>query len=370
MKPLLPWTALGVTAIFLAANALGDEPDADSFLNNGVTAHRGNSGEYPENTIPAFKSGIEIGADWIELDIFHTKDGRLVVIHDRTTERVGDKNLVVSDSTYEQLFAVDVATDFRRRHGKTIEAVPKQTIPLLEEVLRLVLTQAKTRLSIQPKMDCVAEAIDLVRELGAEKWVGFNDGNLQYMAEVKRLAPGIPIFWDRGESDIDEDIRFAKRHGFESLVLHQSTVTKEKIERVHEAGMKAGAWTVNDEADMARMLKMGIDRIYTDYPRRLLYHSDSATCDDWPCWRGPKANGVANGRNLPVRWSQTDNVRWSVKLPGWKADLGQSLHSQIRRSQDGVGLRVEPARLRRFCAVPVGSSHGAMLPDRSRQTDG
>src|SRR2546422_8271663 len=38
---------------------------------------------------------------------------------------------------------------------------------------------------------------------------------------------------------------------------------------------------------------------------------------DWPCWRGPKADGVAEGRNLPIRWSKTENVRWSVKLPGW-----------------------------------------------------
>src|SRR5262249_51976709 len=38
---------------------------------------------------------------------------------------------------------------------------------------------------------------------------------------------------------------------------------------------------------------------------------------DWPCWRGPKANGVADGRNLPIRWRKTENVRWSVTLPGW-----------------------------------------------------
>src|SRR5436309_2021689 len=38
---------------------------------------------------------------------------------------------------------------------------------------------------------------------------------------------------------------------------------------------------------------------------------------DWPRWRGPNADGVADGRNLPVHWSQTENIRWPVKLPGW-----------------------------------------------------
>ena len=38
---------------------------------------------------------------------------------------------------------------------------------------------------------------------------------------------------------------------------------------------------------------------------------------DWPRWRGPNADGVADGGNLPIRWSQTENILWSVKLPGW-----------------------------------------------------
>lgn len=125
-------TILTIVAIVSSTASLCDEPKARSFLHNGVTAHRGNSGEHPENTMPSFRSGIEVGADWIELDIFRTKDRRLVVIHDRTTERVGDKNLVVPDSTYEQLLTVDVATEFRQRRERTIEAVPKQTIPRSE----------------------------------------------------------------------------------------------------------------------------------------------------------------------------------------------------------------------------------------------
>src|SRR5262245_61506412 len=45
--------------------------------------------------------------------------------------------------------------------------------------------------------------------------------------------------------------------------------------------------------------------------------ANKALPTDWPRWRGPNADGVADGRNLPIRWSQTESVRWSVKLPGW-----------------------------------------------------
>lgn len=250
--------------------AIADTP-AESFLHNGVTAHRGNSGEFPENTLSAFQSGIDLGADWIELDIFRTTDGRLVVIHDQTTARVGDKPLDVRNVTYQELLTVDVAADFRRRTGQTLQACPPQRIPLLDDVLRLVMQQNRTRVSIQPKMDCVADAVQLVRERKAERWVGFNDGNLQYMSQVKRLAPELPVFWDRGgQTDIDADIQTARQHGFESLVLHSNGFSAEKVRKIQAAGIAVGAWTVNDPAEMEKLLSMGVDRLYTDHPRQLL----------------------------------------------------------------------------------------------------
>jgi outer membrane protein assembly factor BamB len=50
---------------------------------------------------------------------------------------------------------------------------------------------------------------------------------------------------------------------------------------------------------------------------------------DWPCWRGPKADGVAEGHNLPIRWSKTENVRWSVKLPGWGTSSPVALGDRV-----------------------------------------
>lgn len=52
--------------------------------------------------------------------------------------------------------------------------------------------------------------------------------------------------------------------------LHHSVITDEKVQKIHGAGMEAGAWTVNDEATLRRLLELQIDRIYTDFPRRLL----------------------------------------------------------------------------------------------------
>ena len=109
---------LAFSSFVVAVGVFAGKPTTDSFLHNGLTAHRGNSGEHPENTIPAFESGIEIGADWLELDIFRTKDGKIVVFHDQTTERVGDKSLLVADSTYELLgVPATVAAEPNPRHS-------------------------------------------------------------------------------------------------------------------------------------------------------------------------------------------------------------------------------------------------------------
>ena len=180
---------------FLATQVDGRE--TPSFLQNGVTAHRGNSIDYPENTMSAFRNAMAAGVDWIEADVWLTKDGELVVIHDSTTARVGNKDLSVVSSTYSELRTVDVATEHRQRNQLTLEDCPTQHIPTLADLILEVQKQGQTRLSIQPKMDCVAAVVEMVKKMKAQRWIGFNDGNLEYMSQVKQLAPEIPVFWDR-----------------------------------------------------------------------------------------------------------------------------------------------------------------------------
>ena len=237
----------------------------------GVTAHRGYSAAYPENTLTAFKAAIDIRADWVELDIHKTKDGQLVVSHDATTKRNGDKDLIIANSTFEDLKQVDVATGFRKKHNLTFAQCPVQHMPLLREALELIMQQKNTRLSIHPKTDCVPEALAIVKAAEAEKMVGFNSLNLKYMSDVKDLAPETPVFWDRQDtSDVDDDIRIAKEKGFETLVIRHNGITAEKIGKIHAANLKVGAWTVDSPAQMEVLEKMGIDRIYTDDPKLLI----------------------------------------------------------------------------------------------------
>ncbi|PCJ19918.1 MAG: hypothetical protein COA96_16100 [SAR86 cluster bacterium] len=238
---------------------------------NGVTAHRGFSGKHVENTYPAFQAALEAGVDWLECDIFLTEDNQIVVTHDISTIRLTGIDAVITDLNYQQILQLDTAVDFRKQHNLTIEELPPQRMPLLAEVLELVIGQSTSRLSIQPKDGSTAAAIALIQTMGAEKWVGFNDGSLDKMKLVKQLAPTIPVFWDRPSlNDVADDIRISLENGFESLVYNENSITSEAIDDVHAAGLEFGVWTVNDLDSMRRLVNMGVDRVYTNYPDQAL----------------------------------------------------------------------------------------------------
>lgn len=238
------------------------------FSKNGVTAHRGNAACWPENTLPAFISALECGADWLELDVHESRDGILVVCHDETTGRTGSADLRIAETTYAELRQVDMAHAFRRQHSPMPEPCPFQVMPRLEDVLLLVMSQSHARVSIQPKSACVPAIAQLVKTLHAEAWIGFNDGDVEKLSRARSYFPDVPIFYDTGPGlkDIRQAVTTARERNFQAIVMHRDTVTRDTVACLHDAGLEPGAWTVNDPADMRRFRILGVYRLYTDDP--------------------------------------------------------------------------------------------------------
>jgi len=143
--------------------------------------------------------------------------------------------------------------------------------------------EGDVRLSIQPKADCVEDIWDVVKRCGAEGIVGFNDGNLKYMKRARALAPHATFFWDRWwghplnkeeptSTTLLDEIKIALDEQFDYLVLNKNGCTEEAVKEIHEAKLKAGVWTLSedDPIEMARFVKMGLDRFYVDHPRSML----------------------------------------------------------------------------------------------------
>ena len=145
-------------------------------------------------------------------------------------------------------------------------------MPLLAEVLAMARPQDKTKISIHHEYNSVSEICDLVRNFRAEAHVGFNSSSLKILRQARHLLGcETPLFWDRGEKiDLDADIRLALEEGIETIVLYHPAVTSQALDRIHKAGLLAGAWTINNPGVMRRLLDWGTDRIYTDDPALLL----------------------------------------------------------------------------------------------------
>jgi len=241
-----------------------------NIFQNGITAHRGNSERFPENTIESFLSGIAIGADWLELDIRYTSDKHLVVIHDETSGRTADKDLIIAETTLAELKQLDFAFQFRKNNPDT----PVLRIPTLHEVFEAVGVNSNTGISIQPKsagdegMRAVGESISLAEELGIVNTIGFNDGQLDLMRHVKEINSKIPVFYDILEPK-QEHLSDALKYGFESLICFKDNIYEDWAPRVKANGIIPGAWTVNSIEELNTLSLMGVERFYTDRPETM-----------------------------------------------------------------------------------------------------
>lgn len=229
-----------------------------------IYAHRGASGEAPENTMAAFKLAVEQQADGIELDVQMTADGRLVVIHDELLDRTTDGSGLVAQHTYEQLRGLDASWKFTAYRG--------EGIPLLEQVLELL---APTRLelnielknSIIPYEGMEEAVVRLVRQYGMEKQVVLSSFNHYSVVQLTCMAPEMEaaILYEAG---LFRPWEYAAGLGARALHPQFYSVTPEIAANARLSGMRVRPWTVNEEADFRRLASAGVDAVITNYPGR------------------------------------------------------------------------------------------------------
>lgn len=230
-------------------------------------AHRGFSGEYPENTMLAFRKALEAGCDGIELDVHLTRDGQVVIIHDEELARTTGETGCVYDYTLEELRRFDAG---RIKPGK----FDFEPIPTLEEYLDWVMTtDLITNIELKNGVvwykDMEQKVLDLIRARHLEKKIIFSSFNHESIRLCGKLAPDI----ERGflyDCWLLDGGSYAKEHGVQYMHPCFISLTEENVAEVHEKGIGLNVWTVNEEADMRRMLELGVNAIITNFPNRLV----------------------------------------------------------------------------------------------------
>ena len=152
MKKTIPFIALTLLSFSLV---LAD--DAVVMPKCGVCAHRGDKQYYPENTVPAFKSAVEKGAQMVEFDVKLTKDGKMVIMHDPTVDRTTNGTGAVADLTFEEIRNLDAGVKFDPKFAGT-------KVPTLEESLDCLPRNVWINVHCAP--NAVVPAAKLIAEKG------------------------------------------------------------------------------------------------------------------------------------------------------------------------------------------------------------
>jgi len=229
-------------------------------------AHRGASGHAPENTMAAFERCIELGATAIETDVQMTSDGSLVLIHDESLARTAGSPKLVKDVTLEELRRLDAGSWFD-------PAFRGERVPTLRELLELVkpyslLLNLELKNGVVPYPGLEEAVVEEIRRFGMSDRVILSSFNHYSLVKCKRLAPEVRtgILYMEG---LYEPWDYASRIGAEALHAYHYAVLPEWVAQAAERGIAYHPFTVNEPAEMRRLLAAGVSGIITDYPDRL-----------------------------------------------------------------------------------------------------
>lgn len=281
-----------------------------------LQGHRGARGLAPENTLPAFERALQVGVSTLELDIGVTADGVVVVAHDPylnpaiTRDSAGKwlegKGPLLRTLTWAQLQAYDVgrikadtpyATTF-----STQEPRDGTRVPALAQLFELVKARNANhvRFNIETKIDPRAPAdtvapaqmvdalLKAIRDAGMTRRVTIQSFDWRTLQMVQVLEPAIPTVYLTVQTASNDNTqgglwtadmqladhggsvpRLVKAAGGKVWSPNAGALTEAAVKEAQRLGLKVVPWTVNNPADMERIVSWGVDGLITDYPDRL-----------------------------------------------------------------------------------------------------
>jgi glycerophosphoryl diester phosphodiesterase len=238
-----------------------------------VIAHRGNSSVAPENTLPAFQSALDVKADLIELDYYHSAEGVPVVIHDQYLDRTtnaedvfGQPKLLAGKMPLANLKKLDAGSWFDDKFAGA-------KLPTLTEALDLIQTGSVTL--IERKAGDAATLVKLLDEKRLTDRVVVQSFDWKFVAACRALSPKLALATLSGKPANPEQIQAAAATGADIIVWDHEKIGRREIAQIHELGKKAWAYTIDDPLRAKQLLNAGLDGIITNKPAEMLKHLPS-----------------------------------------------------------------------------------------------
>jgi glycerophosphoryl diester phosphodiesterase len=160
-----------------------------------VISHRGEHLHHPENTMPAFEESVRAGADYIEVDVRTTSDGKLVLMHDRQVDRTTNGTGDVAKLTFEEIRALDAGIKYDRQFAGT-------KVPTFDEALDYA--RGKIKIYVDVKQVSAKDLVDHIVSHGMKDNVVIYSGRIA--KSIQELNPGLKIMPEAGRADLAQRI--------------------------------------------------------------------------------------------------------------------------------------------------------------------
>jgi glycerophosphoryl diester phosphodiesterase len=226
-------------------------------------AHRGFSGQYPENTLPAFQAALDGNFGWIELDIRATADGDIVVIHDGAVDRTTDGKGEIASLSTEKIRKLDAGSWNNARFSGT-------RVPFLDEVLDLVNGRAHIAVEFKMAAEHIPAALAVIEHHNAWEWTTVTAFEWETVTAIREAAPQWKTGWLTSLNDInvDDAIQRCISAGVAQLCPIASNTNGDVVARAHHAGLELRCWGLGEDRgpEMSRLIECGVDGMTTNHP--------------------------------------------------------------------------------------------------------
>ncbi len=262
--------------VLIATGALADGGERpatiEAFMNpdsqTRVIAHRGFSGQAPENTLIAVQQAIAVGADMVEVDVTVTADGHVICLHDETLDRTTDGSGRPNDMTLAEINQLDAGSWFAPEYSS-------ERIPTLTEVLDAVKGRILINVEIKPEAvgyGVVQKVAALINEHEMIDSVVVSSFSPEALRLMKVTDPAVitASLFNKEVHTGSDPLEIIMEVGSRGFNISSKRLTRVMVDRCHESGIPVAVYTVNDATEMRRLMELGVDAVFTDHPDLML----------------------------------------------------------------------------------------------------
>ncbi|MDD3225436.1 MAG: glycerophosphodiester phosphodiesterase family protein [Clostridium sp.] len=226
-----------------------------NFNNIKIISHRGGYLYGPENSLKAIQYSIDHKVDYIEVDVQETKDGVVILMHDKNLKRLTRLNKTLIQLTYNEVKKLNISSSYWDKNET-------EKIPTLNEVVKKCNGKVKLIIEIKPygnTIDLTNKVINIIKKNNFEKECMIQSMNYKTLVNIKKMKPGIMTGYI-----VYMPVKKLPSMDVDFYSIRRDIITKNLVSEIHKIDKKVYVWNIDTKFYMDDMIKLNVDGIITN----------------------------------------------------------------------------------------------------------